>query len=159
MFRRFLQVVAFAALTVTSVNPSPAHAQDWFTFNGIATEQCLGCGVTYGSFEGVLTGVVDGHLYSSARLTMSYTKNAGVGTFECAFGGSHASGDMRVSDATHSHVWYVTISRAYYGALLLTFHNNSVSGAGAGTYVIVDPVGYTCAGPARIDLRGTGILT
>lgn len=158
MVRRFSLLVALVT-TLALVPAGPARAQGGFTFNGIATEQCLGCpGTGYGTFEGVLTGVVHGHVYSSARLTMDYATLGGLGDPPlCGLSSSSSGGNMRVSDTTHSHEWYITITRAYYGALLFTFSGDS-DGAGVGTYVIVDPVGHTCLGPARVDLRGTAVV-
>jgi hypothetical protein len=151
---------ALPLLAVLLVLPVPAARavavrSAAYTFTGVAVEDCFGCGVTAGSFTGTFTGVVDGHAYVEAPLTMAYTANNSVGP-TCVIT-AIASGTLHVEDPTAPLDTYFNWTRVDVRILAATA--GAMNGVFAATYVPVDPLPFPCGSPARFDMRGTGYGT
>lgn len=153
---RFLVGASLAWSTLAA--PTPAQAVAGFTFDGLATEQCFGCGPTSGSFTGTLTGTIDGHVYYKAPLTYTYTSYYDPAIPPCSFSG-RGSGTMQVSDGTRTDYWDVSWARAYYSTILLTFTNGSSGGGGGiAAFVPLLPTPIACYERVTADMRGFGFL-
>jgi hypothetical protein len=152
---RITRVLAALATTAAVAAPAaPAQAAPAaFTFHGVAWEACYGCGATSGGFTGTFTGVADGHVFTDARMTMSFT--AETLPAPCFFG-AVASGSLTVSDATHTLRASINWYRSYYAAATVTLYGG-INGAGTASYVVTQPVGVPCGGPVTVDMRATGV--
>lgn len=149
--RRRLAVAVTAALLQPWTAP-PARATGPYTFDGVATIECYGCGASSGTFSGTFTGVIEGHIYTRATVTMDFAFNETALLAPCSFS-SLGAGTMSVSDLSRSDSLRVTLSRAYYSVVIMTIGD---SGAGVATFVPVDPSPVACGTTVRADMRGSG---
>ncbi len=158
MRRRVLPLLAGVLLLwsapVAHAAPDPGH----FTFAGTIHENCYGCGTSNATFDGTLTGFVDGHLYVNATFLMNYTVQSPPGV-ECVLTGI-AAGQMLVYDGTWSSDWDFDWTRAV-NAVAATVHpggHTGSSGAFAATHAITGPIGVPCGGPAEFLMVGSGVV-
>lgn len=152
---RITTLLAAAVTAAATLVPgsTPAHAAGGFVFEGVSQEDCFGCGTTYGRFTGTFTGVVSGHTYTSARLTMSYTHWQPPGGL-CDVFSSIASGTMYVSDSTHAAGMTFNWTRENYVVVLSIV--GDLDGAAVASYAITSPAAMPCGHPTTVQMSGVG---
>lgn len=155
MLRRLVPALLVAA----ALHTPPAQAEGGFVFTGTAHEDCYGCGPSSGWFLGALTGVVRGHVYRGATVTISYTASSHPA--DCFITGT-GSGVMTVTDGTRTDSWYANWTRSY-SVVTLGGLQGAAPGSGSGvmtsTYVPVLPLGALC-GEENVSfaMEGSGVV-
>lgn len=158
MTRRLSMLLAFAMLAAASLVTAPGSASaspGAFVFEGVAREDCFGCGAATGHFTGTFTGVVGTHLYTNARMEMQYT-SVNIPS-QCLLTGT-ARGTITVSDGTRTDSWDFAWTRTFYELVLITLSGNTGGGGAAATFVITEPIGIPCDSPITVAMHGSGAL-
>jgi hypothetical protein len=144
-----LATLALAATVLMPVAAPPASADSvgFIEFSGTAYIDCFGCGISNGTADLTVRGVVGGGVVVSGAEYAKYTVNEPSLSPQCMVTGT-ASG---TADGAVS----VTFNWTRVGANAVVTVTGDVTGAGPATFVVTSPAfGVACGGPVTAHVEG-----
>jgi hypothetical protein len=145
ILRSAVLAIGAAATIATGATPASA-APGAVAFLGTATIDCFGCGLSQGTADLAVLGVVNGGAASGAAHAV-YTVTP---TGNCLVSG--------VAEGTVTGAVNVAFTWVRVGAVAVISTAGDINGTGVGTFVITDPIGVPCgARNVRAIVSGTVI--
>jgi hypothetical protein len=144
--RSLLRSTVVGSALVAGLLPAPpAHAAGGVHFIGTAYVECHGCGVSHGTADLTVSGVVNGTVVVGSAHA-DFTAYSGQGVVGCVISGQAIG---TVTGAVN-----VDFAWARVGNVALITVRGEVNGAGHGT-IVGTQAGIPCGGPAQFTVEGS----